>query len=86
MASKNQTPAPKVSSRGEYDEKGPRKELSVDHMESGYDKGISPEQKDEGPLAAKTTQQQQEERAANSNNAQKSLDIKYGMEGEGKQK
>lgn len=86
MDSKNQTPASKVSSRGRYDEKGPRKELSVEHPESGYKKGIAPEMKDEGPLAAKTIREQQEERAANSEGGNKSLKIKYGMEGEGADK
>lgn len=82
MAEKNQTPAPKISGMTDDKNDGQRKELVVDHLESGYDKGISPELRDEGPLTAKTTQQQQEERMKNSQGATKSLEIPSGNEGE----
>jgi len=86
MASKNQTPAPKVSGDSDHGTRGKRKEPAVEHLESGYYQGISPEMKDEGQLAAKTTMQQQEEQAEKSSHGEKSLEIPYGMEGEGKKK
>ena len=82
MASKNQTPAPKVSSKTEDKNDGQRKELALE-LDSGLENGISPEQRDKGQLAAKTTLEQQEERNEKSKD-DKSLDIPYGREGEGK--
>jgi len=86
MASKNQTPAPKASGKTEHNGKGQRQEPAIDHLESGYEKGVSPEYKDEGQLAVKTTRQQQEERSEKSDHARQSLQIPYGKEGEGKNK
>lgn len=84
MADRNQTPAPKVSSKGEYEEKGPRKMPATEHLESGYTTGINPENEVISDTIQRTTAQQQEERERNIKKGGDSLDIPSGMEGEGR--
>ena len=62
MASKNQTPAPKVSSKGKDDkEEGKRETPAIEHMETGVSKGITPENMTDGPDSAPTTKEMQED-------------------------
>ena len=82
MASKNQTPAPKVSPNTNDKNNGQRKELAVE-LDSGLENGISPQNIDEGQLSAKTTLEQQEEQNERSRN-DKSLGIPYGTDADGK--
>lgn len=60
---KKQTPVPKASSKGEYNEKGLQTEPATEHLESGNDTGITPHLKEKGLNAAETTQQQQEKQS-----------------------
>jgi len=83
MASDNQTPAPKVSGKTRDKNDGQRKEPAVE-LESGLENGVSPQQRDEGLLAAKTTLEQQQEQNEKSEHGKKSLEIPYGREGGGK--
>ena len=62
MASKNQTPAPKVSSKGrDGKEEGQRETPAIEHMETGASKGITPENMTDGPDSAPTTKEMQED-------------------------
>jgi len=74
MASKNQTPAPKVSSESRQGNKGQRKEPAVEHLETGAGHGISREN-DAAVEDLKTTSQKQEEREKRIKNGHDSLDI-----------
>jgi len=83
MASKNQTPAPKVSSESKQHIKGQRKELAIEHLETGQQQGVTRENVD-AVEDMKTTSQKQEEREKRLKDGHESLDIPSGNEGEGK--
>jgi len=74
MASKNQTPAPKVSSESKQKIKGQRKEPAVEHLETGPQQGVTRENV-EALDDLKTTAQKQEEREKRLKYGHDSLDI-----------
>jgi|GEM_PF-5631672 len=62
MASRNQTPAPKVSNKGkDGKEEGQRETPAIEHMESGAANGVTPQNMTDGPDSAQTTKEMQEE-------------------------
>jgi len=84
MKDKNQTPVPKVRS-GEAPDKKSKSGPAIEHLESGIESGISPDNKKTSDTI-KTTTQAQEERERKLENGSGSLDIKSGKEGQAAKK